>query len=110
MTTTLLHPEFPAASYARMVTTFEPTRSGIDADQLPVPLAVPACPMFVDHVTDVTPTLSVAVPVNEIVADEVETAVPPGAAIVNVGGVVSVPPPLVGVVAACLVTVTICVT
>jgi hypothetical protein len=94
------------------VTTFEPTSNGTDADQLPVPLAVPDCPMFVDQVTDVTPTLSLAVPLNSIVADDVETAVPPGAAIVKVGGVVSVPPPPLGGVAAafCLVTVTICVT
>jgi hypothetical protein len=90
------------------VTTFEPTSSGIDADQLDVPLAVPDCPMLVAHVTEVTPTLSLAVPLNAIEADEVETAVPPGDAIVNVGGVVSVPDPLVGAGAVCLVIVTTC--
>jgi hypothetical protein len=90
------------------VTTFEPTSSGIDVDQLVVPLAVPDCPIFVDHATDVTPTLSLAVPPNAIVADVVEIVVPPGDEIVNVGGVVSVPdpPPLVG--GAVLVTVTTC--
>jgi hypothetical protein len=67
--------------------------------------------MLVDQVTDVTPTLSLAVPLNAIVADDVEMVVAPGDAIVNVGGVVSapVPPPLVGGVAGggvCLVTVT----
>ena len=108
MTTTLRHPEFPAASYARIVTTFEPTSNGIDADQLVVPLAVPDCPMLVDHATDVTPTLSLAVPLNAIEADDVETAVPPGDAIVKVGGVASVPDPLVGAAAPCLVIITTC--
>lgn len=93
-----------------MVTVLEPTRRGIDADQLAVPLAVPDCPMFVDHVTEVTPTLSVAVPLNEIAVAVVETVVPPGAEMVSVGGVVSVPPPLEGGVAVCRVTLTICVT
>ena len=66
--------------------------------------------MFVDHVTDVTPTLSLAVPLNAIVADVVEIEVAPGDAIVNVGGVVSVPPLVggAGEAAACLVTVTTC--
>lgn len=92
------------------MTTFEPTSSGIDADQLAVPLAVPDCPIFVDHVTDFTPTLSFAVPLNVMMADEVETVVAPGDAMVNVGGVVSVPdpPPLAGGAAVCLVTVTTC--
>ena len=87
--------------------TFEPSISGIEADQFVVPLAVPDCPMFVDQVTDVTATLSVAVPLNAIAAEEVETAVPPGAAMVNAGGVVSVPPPAGGV-GVCRVTVTSC--
>lgn len=111
MTTTLRHPEFPAASYARTVTTFDPTSSGIDADQVVVPLAVPDCPTFVDQVTDVTPTLSLDVPLNAIVGADVEIEVAPGDAIVNVGDVVSVPPPEVGGVTgatACLVTVINC--
>jgi hypothetical protein len=110
VTTTLRQPEFPAASYARIVTTFVPTSSGIDADQLVVPLAVPDCPVFVDHLTDVTPTLSLAVPLNAIDVAAVETDVAPGDPIVSVGAVVSVPvpPPPVGATAACLVTVTTC--
>jgi len=110
VTTTLRHPEFPAASYARIVTTFEPTSNGIDDDQFVVPLAVPDCPMFVDHLTDVTPTLSLAVPLNAIKAEEVDAVVAPGDATVTVGGVVSVPdpPPPVGGAVACLVTVTTC--
>lgn len=90
------------------MTTFEPTSSGIDVDQFVVPLAVPDCPIFVDHATDVTPTLSLAVPPNAIVADVVEIVVPPGDEIVNVGGVVSVPDPLPLVGGAVLVTVTTC--
>ena len=92
------------------MTTFEPTSSGIDADQLVVPFAVPDWPVLVDHVTEVTPVLSLAVPLNEIVAAEVETDVAPGETIVNVGGAVSGPPPVVvgGADAACLVIVTDC--
>jgi hypothetical protein len=95
------------------VTTFDPTSNGIDADQLDVPLAVPDSPKFVDQVTDVTPTLSLDVPLNSIVADDVETVVAPGDATVNVGAVVSVPdplPPVGAVVAASRVTETTCVT
>src|ERR1700676_371222 len=83
----------------------------MDSNQLVVPLAVPDDPVFVDHVTFVTPTLSLDDPLNAIVAADVETVVPPGEPMVNVGGVVSVPPPVVtgGVVeTACLVTVTAC--
>jgi hypothetical protein len=91
-----------------MVTTLEPTSSGIDVDQLAVPLAVPDWPMLVDHFTDTTPTLSVADPLNAMLAAAVVTAVAPGAAIVNAGGVVSVPDPLVGTEAVCRVTVITC--
>ena len=56
----------------------EPTSSGTLADQLAVPVAAPVCPVFVDHVTEVTPTLSLAVPLNAIVAAAVETDVAPG--------------------------------
>jgi hypothetical protein len=96
----------------------------MDADQFAVPLAVPDEPVLVNHVTEVTPTLSLAVPLNTIVADDVETVAAPGDAIVNAGGVVSVPdpapdpppdpppdaPPDVGGAAGavCLVTVTTC--
>jgi hypothetical protein len=98
----------------------EPTSSGTLADQLAVPVAAPVCPVFVDHVTEVTPTLSLAVPLNAIVAAAVETDVAPGDAIVKLGAVVSVPvPPLgavgvvggvgaTGAVTASLVTVTTC--
>lgn len=47
--------------------------------------------MFVAHVTDATPKLSFAVPVNTIDAAEVETAVEDGDVIARVGGVVSLP-------------------
>jgi hypothetical protein len=87
-----------------MVTTLEPTSSGIAADQLFVPLAVPELPVLVDHVTFVTPTLSLAVPLKAMVVADVETEVPPGDPTVKVGGVVS--DPLEELV--CLVTVTTC--
>ena len=71
---------------------------------------MPDWPVLVDQVTLVTPTLSLAVPLNAIVAADVDTVVPPGDPMVSVGGVVSDPPPLVGgvVEAACLVIVTTC--
>lgn len=70
--------------------------------------------MLVAQLTEVTPTLSLAVPLNAIVADEVEIEVAPGDAMVNAGGVVSLP--VVGGVAGgavvvgavCRVTVTTC--
>ncbi len=45
--------------------------------------------MLVAHVTDASPTLSVAVPLNTIVLDEVGIAVEDGELITRVGGVVS---------------------
>ena len=69
--------------------TFAPTNSGIDADQLFVPIAAPEEPVFVDHLTEVTPTLSLAMPLNEIAAEVVETDVAPGELTVSVGAVVS---------------------
>ena len=54
-----------------MVTVLLPITIGIDALHLFVPVAVPAAPVFVDQVTLVTPTLSVAVPVNTIAATDV---------------------------------------
>jgi len=83
---------FPAASKARMVTWFDPVRSGIDADHAVVPAAVPEDPVFVDQVTLVTPTLSEAVPENAREADVVDTELPPGDVMVRVGAVVSLPP------------------
>jgi hypothetical protein len=54
---------FPAASDAVMTMVVEPTYSGIAGVlQLVVPLAVPVVKSDVAQVTDVTPTLSVAVP------------------------------------------------
>jgi hypothetical protein len=83
--TTLRHEVFPAASAARMVTAFAPTSSGIDADQLVVPLAVPEDPVFVAQVTAVTPTLPLAVPLKTSVAASVEIVVEEGETIVSVG-------------------------
>ncbi len=80
-----------------------PTSNGIDVDHVVVPAAVPVDPVLVDHVTEVTPTLSLAVPLIVIAAAAVDTDVAPGDAIVSAGGVVSV---TAG--AACLVTVTTC--
>jgi hypothetical protein len=78
------------------VTTFDPTNKGMVQDQLAVPLAVPAPPVFVDQITCATPTLSLAVPLKTMLAALVEIDVAPGVAIVNVGAVVSVPPLLGG--------------
>jgi hypothetical protein len=58
-------PEFPAASRAVMVMTFEPVWSDTIAIQLVVPVAVPLPPLLFAHVTWVTPTLSDAVPPTE---------------------------------------------
>src|SRR5579862_9611128 len=88
--TTVRHEVFPAASDARMVTEFEPTSKGMVADQFEVPLAVPFLFVFVDHVTAVTPTLSLAVPLITMEAAEVEIVEAEGDAILNTGGVVSV--------------------
>jgi hypothetical protein len=45
----------PAASDARIVKVFDPTSTGIAADQLAVPVATPEDPVFVDQVTLATP-------------------------------------------------------
>jgi hypothetical protein len=81
----------PAASLARIVTVFDPTSSGTVALHcvvlvVPTPDAVPAPPVLVDHVTEVTPALSLAVPLNTIDAAEVETDVEDGDRMVNEGG------------------------
>ena len=104
----------PAASYAMIVTTLEPVSNGMVQVQLMVPVAVPDWPVLVDQVILVTPTLSLAVPLNAIVEALVEMEVAPGDAMVNVGGVVSTVVPglvgvvgVVGVVVDCRVTVTV---
>ena len=76
-----------------MVTALVPTRSGTLADHLLVPAAVPEYPFEVVHCTDTTPTLSLAVPLTAIEAEDVATIVNPGETIFRDGGVVS---PLVG--------------
>lgn len=61
-------PTFPALSAARIVIRFDPTSSGISAvDQFVVPAAVPGPLVELVQVTDVTPTLSEAVPENTMV-------------------------------------------
>jgi len=55
---------FPAVSVLRMITVFDPTRSGMTALQDVVPLAVPEDPVLVDQVTLAIPDRSEAVPVN----------------------------------------------
>jgi hypothetical protein len=80
------------ASVAVMVTVFDPTSNGIDADQAVVPMAVPEDPVLVVQVILATPVLSEAVPEKVSVAEFVETVLPPGDTIVSEGGVVSLPP------------------
>jgi hypothetical protein len=50
------------------MTTLFPSSNGIIADQLFVPVAMPEFPFEVDQLTEVTPTLSDAVP--EMVIEE----------------------------------------
>jgi hypothetical protein len=83
----------PAASLARIVTVFDPTSNGTVALHcmvvVPIPdAAVPAPPVLVDHVTEVTPTLSLATPLKTIDAADVETDVEEGDVMVSAGGVV----------------------
>src|ERR1035441_1869457 len=80
-----------------MVIALLPTSSGTVADHLVVPEAVPEYPVELVHFTAATPTLSLAVPLIAMEAEEVDTIVNPGATILSDGGVVS---PLVGGVAA----------
>ena len=83
---------FPAASLARIVIRFDPTNNGIGGVvQLFVPEAAPDPPVELLQVTDVTPTLSEAVPEKTMLADEVDTLVEAGDTIVRLGGVVSLP-------------------
>ena len=74
-----------------MVTTLLPTRSGTLADQLRVPEAVPEYPVELLHFTAATPTLSLAVPLTAMEAEDVATMVDPGETILSDGGVVSAP-------------------
>ena len=73
------------------MTVLLPTRSGIAADQESVPVAVPAPPVEVVHCTEETATLSLAVPLTAMVAEEAEAIEEPGETIVRVGGTVSGP-------------------
>lgn len=74
-----LQDEFPAASNALTTTVFVPTSSGISGvAQKFVPTALPDFPLETDHVTALTPALSVAVPRTEIEAEYVTTAVEAG--------------------------------
>src|ERR1051326_7836285 len=92
VTITERHATFPAASLARIMIRFDPTRSGIGGvDQFVVPVAAPDPPVELLQVTDATPTLSEAVPENTTVDAVVNTFVLAGDAIVTVGGVVSLP-------------------
>src|SRR5690349_6488788 len=68
---------------------FVPISRGICAVHWVVPEATPEAPNAVDHLTDATPTLSVAVPPIASVARVVEKLVLDGDAIARVGGVVS---------------------
>jgi hypothetical protein len=81
-------PVLAAASRAVIVMIFAPFTSGIPAAlQLVVPVATPLPPRSLDHVTCVTPMLSVADPLKRTVDDVVVPVV--GVAIVTVGRVVS---------------------
>jgi hypothetical protein len=80
-----------AASRAVTVTIVVPAATGTDAiDHELVPVAVPLAPRSVDHVTCVTPTLSLAVPLTAMVPlVAVKVPVPVGAVIAIAGAVVS---------------------
>jgi len=68
-----------------------PTSTGISADQLSAPEAVPELPVDVDQRTAVTPTSSAAVPLTMMETESVETILEAGDMIRSVGRVVSVP-------------------
>ena len=72
-----------------MVTALVPTSRGMLADQDVVPAATPASPVELVHLTAVTATLSLAVPLMAMAEALVETMVNPGDVICSVGGVVS---------------------
>jgi hypothetical protein len=80
----------PAPSLARIVIVFVPTSRGIGGVfQVVVPVAVPEPPVELVHVTEVTPTLSDAVPEKTMVAEDATTLVLAGERMARVGGVVS---------------------
>jgi hypothetical protein len=81
--------ELPAASAAVILTMFVPKSRGIEAFHEPVPPATPAYPEEVDHRTDVTPMLSVAVPATAILGADVETRVIAGYVIRSPGETLS---------------------
>jgi len=83
------HPELPAASYARIVTTVLPISSGTSAAHDTVPEASPASPFEVLHLTPATPVSSLAVPAKWRLAEVVETIVAAGVTTFREGGVVS---------------------
>src|SRR5271157_5465156 len=72
-----------------MVTTLLPTRSDTLADHFVVPEAVPESPVELVHFTVATATLSLAVPLIAMEAEEVATMVNAGETILSDGGVVS---------------------
>src|ERR1039458_658551 len=72
-----------------MVTTLLPTSSDTLADHIVVPEAVPESPVELVHFTAATATLSLAVPLTVMEAEEVATIVNAGEPILSDGGVVS---------------------
>jgi hypothetical protein len=93
VTTTVRHEEFPAKSFATIVTRLIPNTSGTCAMlQLVVPAAVPEYPMLVLHVTLAIPPVSAAVPLKAREAPLVERDVIEGFTIVRPGGVTSCGP------------------
>src|ERR1017187_10815926 len=72
-----------------MVTALVPTSRGMLADQDVAPAATPASPVELVHLTAVTATLSLAVPLMAMAGALVEMMVNPGDLICSVGGVVS---------------------
>ncbi len=81
-----------------MVTVFVPMSSGmLAAVHVSVPVAVPEAPVEVDHTTELTPTLSEAMPWKVMLLAVVETMVDAGFVMVSEGGVVSCGEPVCGV-------------
>jgi hypothetical protein len=70
-----------------MVIALVPTSSGTLADHLPVPEAVPEYPVELVHFTAATPTLSLAVPLTAMEAEDVATIVNAGETMLSDGGV-----------------------
>ena len=81
----------PAASVAVTVMTFDPTCRPIEGTlHVVVSDAVPLPPLLFDHVTDLTPTLSAAVPpICRLELDDVKDVPVVGVAIETVGRMVS---------------------